>query len=92
LLGFFRNLAEHSFKSCNTNISVCLLLQVPTQFAWLDILLKSVSQQPCCERCVFYTPDVFRQYFFEKRFFRKPLFSAASLPALNVERILDVYV
>jgi len=84
------SVARHSFKSCN--IFCCLLLQVPTQFAWLDILLKSVSQQPCCERCVFYTPSVFCQHFFEKRFFRKLMFSATSLSASNVGRILDIYL
>ncbi|WP_286973605.1 hypothetical protein, partial [Idiomarina sp.] len=41
----------HSFKSCNTNISVCLLLQVPTQFAWLDSIVK--------ERCFFRSREAY---------------------------------
>ncbi|WP_236690631.1 hypothetical protein, partial [Idiomarina abyssalis] len=34
-----------------TNISVCLLLQVPTQFAWLDSIVK--------ERCFFRSREAY---------------------------------
>ncbi|MEC7642627.1 hypothetical protein, partial [Idiomarina sp.] len=45
----------------------CLLLQVPTQFAWLDNLLKSVASFPK-QGCVFYIPLPARQVLFLTRF------------------------
>jgi len=59
------SVARHSFKSCN--IFCCLLLQVPTQFAWLDILLKSVASFPK-QGCVFYIPFSSRQVLFSTLF------------------------
>jgi hypothetical protein len=73
LLGFFRNLAEHSFKSCNTNISVCLLLQVPTQFAWLDIIVKERFSAALAARGAYFTHRVFSVNTFLKKDFLENL-------------------
>ncbi len=64
---------------------------MPTQFAWLDSIVKERFSAALAARGAYSTHRVFSvNTLFEKRCFRKLRFSAASLPASNVERILEI--